>query len=807
MRNLKPTASRPPLPNCTHCKLPCKGETITLEQENTPPLVFCCAGCKQVYTLLHSLQLESFYDKLGANRLAPISPFKPHEQEHFSSPAFLDKFTTPLENGLLEVALLLDGIHCAACVWLIEHVLLKQKGIYGVQTNYTSQRAFVRFDPKETNIAKILDAIACIGYKAQVYDPRVQDNHAKKQQEKAFSALVVGVFASMNIMFIAIADYAGYFSGMDTAMAFKLHMASWVLATLALFITGAIFLKGAFYGLKHGVVGMDLSVSVGACGVYLYSIYAAFSGARPYFESVSMLITLVYISKFLELKAKHRANALLDGLQSALPLQVAVLEPEGKEVKRVLKDPKDVKVGALIEVLPGECVALDGVLESASAQVSTQAFNGENLPTTLEKGAVLLSGCVNLAGAFTYKVRAPFKASFLSQMVELVQKSFVEKPQIQERADKLARYFSVFVLALAGLGFGFWALFASVSQGFFVAMSVVVVACPCAFALATPIALVLGSNVAFKKGVLFKKNSSLESLAKASTLFLDKTGTLTDSLLKVQTHTPHAPYHLSWLMGLLWHNTHPIAKSLCAFLQQQTPPAMPAVIEDLKQENGGLEARHQGHLLHGGSVAYLASKGVAVGDLKADFAYSVDHQLAASFNLQARLKAQALEVVQGLKSMGLKIAILSGDGSPSIFAIAKELDLPCFAPLSPQEKLEHIQNALAQKEVVVMVGDGMNDAASLAKSQVSMCMHEGHDLSLLYSDVILLNNSLEGVLDAFKIAKRTHQLMKQNLGISALYNALLIPLALCGLVTPLLAALGMGLSSLCVVANSFRLRV
>ncbi|CRF49757.1 Lead, cadmium, zinc and mercury transporting ATPase; Copper-translocating P-type ATPase [Helicobacter heilmannii] len=790
--------------NCAHCQLPCQNEVFTLEQKDSPPLVFCCEGCKRVYTLLHDLQLESFYDKLGAKPLAPIAPPKPHAKEHYSSKAFLDKFTTPLENGLLEVALLLENIHCAACVWLIEHVLLKQKGVYGVQANYTTQRAFVRFEPTEIDIATILDAVAAIGYQAQVYDPRVQDNHAKKQQEKAFIALVVGVFASMNIMFIAIADYAGYFSGMDANMAFKLHIASWALASLALFITGGVFLKGAFYGLKHGVVGMDLSVSVGALGVYLYSIYATFSGARPYFESVSMLITLVYLSKFLELKAKHRANALLDSLQSALPLQVAVLEQENGQVKRVLKDPQDIEVGALVEVLPGECVALDGMLESEGAQVSTQAFNGESLPTTLAKGQSVLSGCVNLSGAFTYRVSAPFKASFLSQMVELVQKSFIAKPKLQERADKLARYFSTAVLVLAGLSFVAWALFASIAQGFFVAMGVVVVACPCAFALATPIALVLGSNAAFKKGVLFKKNSSLESLAKASTLFLDKTGTLTKSLLKVQTHTIHAPYDLGQLLGLLWHNPHPIAKSLCVFLKEQ---AQPALVENLQQENGGLEARCGGHILHGGSVAYLESKGVSVGDLKADFAYSVDRRLVASFTLQASLKPKALEVVQGLKSMGLKIAILSGDGAPSVFKIAKELDLPCYAPLSPQQKLAHVQSALAQKEVVVMVGDGLNDTLSLARSQVSMCMHEGHDLSLLYSDIILLNNSLEGVQIAFSVAKSTHQCIKQNLAISALYNALFIPLALCGIITPLIAALGMGLSSLCVVANSFRLRL
>lgn len=788
---------------CAHCHLPCppKG-AIKLEQSQ--PLYFCCHGCQQVFLLLHSLNLETFYDKLDKGTLSPVTPAPSYDEARYTSKPFLQTFATPLENGDLEVALLLENIHCSACIWLIERVLLKQEGIQSVQINYTTHRAYVIFDPNATHIPHILNTIASIGYSASIYDPNTQDKRAKKEHESHYIALVVGIFSTMNVMWIAIASYAGYFSGMDSSMAFKLHIASWILSSLTLFITGAGFFRGAFYGLKHGFLGMDLGVSLGALGTYLYSIYALFKGLEPYFESVSMIIAFVFISKFLELKAKIRANSVLDGLQSSLPVQVLLLKEIEGEIQRVLISPEEVEIGARIEVLSGESVALDGVLESESAQVSTQAINGENTPTTLQKGDHILAGYTNHANAFIYQTTMPFKRSFLSQMVQLVQKSFMSKPAIQEGANKLVRYFGGVVLAIALLSFLAWWFFADAQRGLVIAISVLVVACPCAFALATPIALILGTNRAFLQGVLIKQASSLETLAKATQVFLDKTGTLTDSL-SVQAQHTYAPYDPNLLLALIWHNTHPISLALSTFLQAQH--ARPGLaLESITQEVGGLQGIYQGHILHGGSLAYLQSKGVELGNAKGDFFYSLDRQLLASFSLHAPLKPDAPKLVSQLKKMGLGVEILSGDASKEVFNIAQNLGIACQAPLSPAAKLAVIQETINAHEVVVMVGDGMNDAPSLAQSQVSICMHAGNDLSLIYSDVIVFNNRLSSVLKTFQIARRAYKIAKQNLTISLAYNALLIPCAVCGLINPPLAALSMSLSSLVVVGNSFRLR-
>ncbi|WP_199764585.1 heavy metal translocating P-type ATPase metal-binding domain-containing protein, partial [Helicobacter bizzozeronii] len=325
---------------CAHCHLPCPSKgAIKLEQPQ--PLYFCCHGCQQVFLLLHSLNLETFYDKLDKGTLSPVTPAPSYDEARYTSKPFLQTFATPLENGDLEVALLLENIHCSACIWLIERVLLKQEGIQSVQINYTTHRAYVIFDPNATHIPHILNTIASIGYSASIYDPNTQDKRAKKEHESHYIALVVGIFSTMNVMWIAIASYAGYFSGMDSSMAFKLHIASWILSSLTLFITGAGFFRGAFYGLKHGFLGMDLGVSLGALGTYLYSIYALFKGLEPYFESVSMIITFVFISKFLELKAKIRANSVLDGLQSSLPVQVLLLKEIEGEIQRVLVSPEE----------------------------------------------------------------------------------------------------------------------------------------------------------------------------------------------------------------------------------------------------------------------------------------------------------------------------------------------------------------------------------------------------------------------------------------------------------------------------------
>ncbi|WP_120945802.1 heavy metal translocating P-type ATPase [Helicobacter labacensis] len=790
---------------CAHCQL--LYPPHALKKAPNQDLYFCCAGCESVYFLLHSLELENFYDKLGDKTLQPVQT--PQDiYTHYDTPQFLQAFSTPLEGGLLEVALILENIHCAACIWLIEHVLLKQEGIESVQVNYTTHRAYVRFDPQLILLSTVLHTIEAIGYHARIFDPKVHERDAKKQYYRHYVALVVGIFSTMNVMWIAIANYAGYFSGMDTSMRFKLNIASWILSSLTLFITGAGFLKGAFYGLKNGFFGMDLSVSLGALTTYIYSIYATFHAQEPYFESVSMIITLVFISKFLELKAKHRANAMLDGLQDSLNLQVVLLrEGEGGEIERCVVSPEQVQIGDRIEVLSGESVALDGVLLSAHAQVNSQIVNGEIAPLSLHANDPILSGYSNVGASFIYRVHTPFKQSFLSQMVRLIQKSFTQKPQIQLRADKLAQRFTKVVLlitlaSLLGWGFlgGVW------ERALVVSVSVLIIACPCAFALATPIALVLATNRAFKQGILCKQAASLETLAKVTRVFLDKTGTLTTPALQVQDCKVYADYNPHWLLSLLLNNPHPISKGVRAWIEQHLEPQASTPLESLSQEVGGLRGVIDGHVLLGGSVDYLRAQGVEIAQQtqESHFAYSVDGELKALFSLHAPLKPDSLQSVRALQSMGLELEILSGDASVQAHHIAKTLNIPCHAPLSPAQKLEHIQSALARGEIVAMVGDGMNDAPALAQSQVSLCMYEGHDLSLLHSDVILLNTSFTSVLNAFKIAKQAHRRVHQNLLISVLYNALLIPCALCGLVNPPLAALSMSLSSLLVVGNSFR---
>ncbi|WP_235852548.1 heavy metal translocating P-type ATPase [Helicobacter vulpis] len=705
------------------------------------------------------------------------------------------------------MALILENIHCAACIWLIEHVLLKQEGVESVQVNYTTHRAYVHFDPQVIALSKVLHTIEQVGYHARIFDPKVHEKDAKKQHYRHYVALVVGIFSTMNVMWIAIANYAGYFSGMDASMGFKLNIASWILSSLTLFITGAGFLKGAFYGLKNGFFGMDLSVSLGALTTYIYSIYATFHAQEPYFESVSMIITLVFISKFLELKAKHRANALLDGLQDSLNVQVLLLrEKEGGEIERCMMPPDQIQIGDRIEVLSGESVLLDGVLESAHAQVNTQIVNGEIAPLSLHANDPILSGYTNAGARFIYRVHTPFKQSFLSQMVQLVQKSFTQKPQIQLHADKLAHRFTQAVLGIALVSLLGWGFLGGVwERALVISVSVLIIACPCAFALATPIALVLGVNRAFKQGVLCKQAACLETLAKVTRVFVDKTGTLTMPSLQVQDYQVYADYNPHWLLSLITHNSHPISKGVGTWIQENLNAQASVPLESLAQEEGGLRGVIQGHVLLGGSVDYLRAQGVQIAQPEGShFAYSVDGELKALFILHAPLKPDSLESVQALQKMGLEVEILSGDASAQARHIAQTLGITCHAPLSPHQKLTHVQDALARGEMVAMVGDGANDAPALAQSQVSLCMYEGHDLSLLHSDVILLDTSFKSVYNAFSIAKQAHSRVRQNLCISALYNALLIPCAVCGLVNPPLAALSMSLSSLLVVGNSFR---
>ncbi|GAA8338879.1 heavy metal translocating P-type ATPase [Helicobacter pylori] len=784
---------------CSHCQLEFKESELFKEVINHKELHFCCTGCARVYALLLDLNLESFYDKLNDSTLAPVTP-----QDSMSA-LELEQALEENNKGKLILNLLLEKTHCNACLWLNQKVLERLSGVKKVSVNFTTHHLQIVFD-KSLDPKEIIQKIESLGYGAKIYNAKNYALKAQKEQRSYLLTLSVGFFATMNLMFIAIAKYASYGSasygganygtGMDKLMQRNLDLVSLFLSLLVLVVVGRFFIKGAFYGLKNGVLGMDLSVSFGALSAFVYSLYAMLVSQETYFEASSTILTLVFGSKFLELKARLFANEKCLALESHEIHSVIVVEKD----KQIEKHPKDVAIGSVVWVPSGAKIALDGVLLN-NASVDASLISGEFKPLELEVNDPILGGYVNVGVPFSYQVSANFQNSRLSSLLETLKKSFLEKPLIESSANQIADIFSKAVLFLAFVSFLLWqfGLGGNFEKALMVCISVLVISCPCAFALATPIALVIG---VFKNPlIVFKEALFLETLAKVKKIFIDKTGTLTQKEVLLKEKIIYEEFDERLLKSLLKTREHLAHNAILKTLDGDEVD-----LEKIEFFAHGLKANYQNETLLVGSLKFLKSMGV---DLKVKesanimVGFAKNKTLCALFILEERLKANAKEVIQALQNQGLELEILSGDNESSVKECAKKLGISKYhAHLTPEDKAQIVSS---YQGVCTMIGDGNNDALALKKASVSLGF-EKSALSKSACDILLLEEDLSLLEKAFHNAQKVYQVVLQNIVLSLIYNAILIPVAMLGYINPLIASLSMSASSLLVVLNSLRLK-
>ncbi|GHR47375.1 carbonate dehydratase [Helicobacter pylori] len=784
---------------CSHCQLEFKESELFKEVINHKELYFCCTGCARVYALLSDLNLESFYDKLNDSVLAPVMP-----QDSMSA---LELEQALEENNKSDfiLNLLLEKTHCNACLWLNQKVLERLKGVKKVSVNFTTHHLQIVFD-KSLNPKEIVQKIESLGYGAKIYNAKNYALKAQKEQRSHLLTLSVGFFATMNLMFIAIAKYASYGSasyggasygaGMDKLMQRNLDLVSLFLSLLVLVVVGRFFIKGAFYGLKNGVLGMDLSVSFGALSAFVYSIYAMLVSQETYFEASSTILTLVFGSKFLELKARLFANEKCLALESHEIHSVIIVE-NGKQIE---KHPKDVAIGSVVLVPSGAKIALDGVLLN-HASVDASLISGEFKPLELGVNDQILGGYVNVGVPFSYQVSANFQNSRLSSLLEALKKSFLEKPLIESSANKIADIFSKAVLFLAFISFLLWqfGLGGNFEKALMVCISVLVISCPCAFALATPIALVIG---VFKNPlIVFKEALFLETLAKVKKIFIDKTGTLTQKEVLLKEKIIYEEFDERLLKSLLKVREHLAHSAILKSLDGDE-----VSLEKIEFFAHGLKANYHNETLLVGSLKFLNAMGVNIRAKESAnimVGFAKNKTLCALFILEERLKNNAKEVVQFLQNKGLELEILSGDHESSVKECAKKLGISNYhANLTPEDKAQTISS---YKGVCAMVGDGNNDALALKQASVSLGF-EKSALSKSACDILLLEENLSLLKKAFDNAQKVYQVVLQNIVLSLIYNAILIPVAMLGYINPLIASLSMSASSLLVVLNSLRLK-
>ncbi|RVY75623.1 heavy metal translocating P-type ATPase [Helicobacter pylori] len=784
---------------CSHCQLEFKESELFKETINHKELYFCCTGCARVYALLLDLNLESFYDKLNDSTLAPVT------LQDSMNALELKQALEENNKGDFILNLLLEKTHCNACLWLNQKVLERLSGVKKVSVNFTTHHLQIVFD-KSLSPKEIIQKIESLGYGAKIYNAKNYALKAQKEQRSYLLTLSVGFFATMNLMFIAIAKYASYGSasyggasygsGMDKLMQRNLDLVSLFLSLLVLVVVGRFFIKGAFYGLKNGVLGMDLSVSFGALSAFVYSVYAMLVSQETYFEASSTILTLVFGSKFLELKARLFANEKCLALESHEIHSVIIVE-NGKQIE---KHPKDVAIGSVVWVPSGAKIALDGVLLN-NASVDASLISGEFKPLELEVNDPILGGYVNVGVPFSYQVSANFQNSRLSGLLETLKKSFLEKPLIESSANKIADIFSKAVLFLAFISFLLWqfGLGGNFEKALMVCISVLVISCPCAFALATPIALVIG---VFKNPlIVFKEALFLETLAKVKKIFIDKTGTLTQKEVLLKEKIIYEEFDERLLKSLLKTREHLAHSAILKSLDSDE-----VNLEKIEFFAHGLKASYHNETLLVGSLKFLNAMGVNIKAKESAnimVGFAKNKTLCALFILEERLKANAKEVVQALQNKGLELEILSGDNESSVKECAKKLGISKYhAHLTPEDKAQIVSS---YKGVCAMVGDGNNDALALKQASVSLGF-EKSALSKSACDILLLEEDLSLLEKAFDNAQKVYQVVLQNIVLSLIYNAILIPVAMLGYINPLIASLSMSASSLLVVLNSLRLK-
>ncbi len=765
---------------------------------------FCCKGCQGVFHLLNSQGLDGFYAKMGKNTLQP--PKKTEDDfSKYDLEGFRKNFVTQ-KDGFSEISLVIEGIHCAACVWLNEKVLHKSEGIIEASVNGTNHKARIVWDDEVIKLSAIIEIIASIGYKAMPYDPKLQEQKSNAKRQEYNSRLLVGVFATMNIMWIAIAQYTGFFTGMRSDIKSILNFAEFILATPALFYTGSVYFRGAYYGLKNSHVNMDFLVSTGASLAYIYSIYSMLSGVgEVYFVSVTMIITFVFAGKYLEVLTQKRAVDTLDGIIGSLPTEVVVVRDEQKIITPLL----NVKIGDIIEVKSGQKVVIDGKISKGEASFDTSSITGENRPVFKSVGDELVSGSICLDSVVRYEATALHKDSMLSKIANLLEQSMHKKPRIEQLANQISGYFSLAILSLALLTFFGWYFYNSDFQNALItAIAVIVIACPCALGLATPVSTLAGLGVGAKKGVLFKEASFMESMAKSDILVLDKTGTITEGKPSVYEHQEFKKYDKNLLYSLLLTSDHPISKGVLEFLGDGFKSLELEQVKSVTSK--GVSAVYEGKNVFGGSRAFLEQSGFnveAIGEESCYF-FGVDGELVCSFFLRDTPRDGIKDSLCKISTLGVQNFMLTGDNENSAKGVAKKVGIKDFKfELNPLQKAEFIDDFHAQNKVVVMAGDGINDALALSKSDIAIAMGSGADVALNVSDVVLLNDSSEALEWAFLVSKKVFRTIKQNLGFSIFYNAITVPLAMAGFINPLFAALSMSLSSIVVVLNSMRIKL
>jgi len=786
---------------CFHCALPNPADCDLQVLVDGEPRPVCCPGCKAVAELILGSGMQNYYKMRdlpvpGTGRPEPSAT----EWQAFDRSDMLEAFTETCDEHSA-VTIYVAGMYCSACSWLIETAMSKVDGIRNVEVNPVTHRVRVDFRPVVIGLGQVLSTLAKLGYKPQPLTPDSTARPELVEQRIALKRLLVAALGMMQVMMFAVALYAGEFHGIDPTMERFLRFVSFFVTTPVVFYSAKPFFAGAVRSLRARQPGMDLPVSIAIGSAYVASVYATFSnGPSVWFDSVTMFVFFLTVGRFLEMRARHRSVDRSVALTSVLPNTVTRLERDRREIVST----SQLVAGDRVLVRQGESFPADGTLLAGSVSVDEALLTGEPRPQAKHIGDAIVAGSVNLDAVAEMGVRSTGVDTMLGTISRLSERARYARPAFVQLADRVASYIVIAILLIsAGVGITWY--FLDAERAFVITLSVLVVTCPCALALATPAAFAAAGSRLSELRLLLTNGDAIEALARATRVIFDKTGTLTHGHpVVVATEILDAAYSeqacLATAASLESASTHPIAEAF-------RDPSLAAATNARVVVGGGVAGIVDGIDWRLGNRQFVT--GEAVSDVVATDMTTVclgnDRGLVAIFTLDDELRPDAGATVTALQQLGLSVSLLSGDSEGPVRRVAEQLNIDDYEfGCSPEEKLAAIRSAQTN-DVVVMVGDGINDAPVLSGADASIAPARAAMLAQTSADLIMLGDSLQPVIIVLRLAKQTMRIVRQNLAWAILYNGAALPLAAFGLVPPWLAAIGMSASSLIVVLNALRL--
>ncbi len=816
--------------DCFHCGLPVpRGLTLTVMIEGQPQSM-CCHGCEAVAQAIINAGHKHFYKVRTSASFTgeDLVPEFLRDMQIYDNPDLQKQFAHQVSDTEREISLILGGITCAACIWLNERHIASLPGVVSVQVNYATHRAWLRWDDETTQLSEILQGIHSIGYKALPFDSSQQHDVQQRESRDQLKRLAVAGIFGMQVMMISVTLYTGAWSGMAKSYEVFFSWLSLLLTLPVMFYSAPVFFRSAWKDITHRQVGMNVPVSLAIGIAFVASAIATVTGeGQLYFDSVVMFVFFLLASRYFEWMARRRGAQSVERLAHALPIMANRLgeghsqlgDEFDSQTERVVATA--LVVGDQLLIKPGESIPADGKVVQGSSNIDESVLNGESLPVAKTVGGRLIGGSINIDNPLQMVVESVGVDTMLSGIQRMIDKVKLDKSPIAQLADRIASRFIIAVLMIVAGVAVLW-FFRSPEHWLEIALASLIVTCPCALSLATPTVISAALSRLQGQGLLVTHGGVLERLDRVTHVVFDKTGTLTQGepvLSHIYNDESIDTNHcLNIASALEAHSEHPLAKAIIKGAAiAKVPHAERLVATDLvNHPGGGLSGIIDGQTYVIGSIDFIQQQThwlvpqAWLNEIKSTSATAVvmssADRILSLFTLEDTLRADAADLISSLKQDGKQVILMSGDREPAVQKVAEQVDIDeYYSGFSPQQKMDKVLAMQANNAVVLMVGDGVNDAPVIAAADVSIAMSNATSLAKTSADAVLMNNQLNTITYSLQMARRSRNNIRQNFGWALGYNFCAIPAAAMGLVMPWMAAIGMSVSSLIVVLNALRL--